>query len=146
MLLVSPFIRILAVVVAFLSVVVPAARAVEIELANASRDGFKSSIKSIGQGIQRGKIVSLLETPLLRRELITFKQQFVSRLSRKPVALKCRYAPAPMKQRRLELKHAVEVRLEIPLDIQLRNAAVSVAVDRGANATESASVIFSLSF
>jgi len=120
--------------------------AVEVEFVKPSRAGLKSSIKSIGRGIQQGNLASLLETSQLRRELLIIKQEFVSRFSRKPVSLKCRYAPAPVKQQRLELKHAVEVRLDVPLNVQLRNASVSVAVDRGANTAESASVIFSFSF
>ena len=122
------------------------ARAVELELFSARKDFVKSSMKAIGKGIEHGDLVSILRSSKTKSDLLVLKKLFYSRFSPKPIAVKCRYGAAPQKKRALNLNHSLEVRVDVPLDVPLKDAAVSVSVDRSHDAHESASVFLSFSF
>lgn len=130
----------------FLIGVANTAVATEIEFMRFSKGSLKSSVKAIGQSLERGRLAQVLEAGQLRREFLILSHRLSNRLGPKPMELRCRYSPAPRKQRRLNLDHVVEVRLDVPLDLRVRDARVSLGVDRGGDDEQKATVFFSFSF
>ena len=122
------------------------ASGVELEFASEKKDFVKSSVKAIGKGIERGDFATVLKKSKTKEGLFTLKRLFYSEAFRKPVEVKCRYGAAPRRKRLLDLNHSVEVRVDVPVDLPLKDAAVSLSVDRGADSAESANVLFSFAF
>ncbi|MFM1846758.1 MAG: hypothetical protein RL417_232 [Pseudomonadota bacterium] len=123
-----------------------AASGVELEFAGGKKDFVKSSVKAIGKGLERGDFLTVLKKSKTKEDLLTLKRLFYSRVLKKPVELRCRYGAAPRKKRLLDLNHAVEVRVDVPLNTPLKDAALSFSVDRAPDSAESANVLFSFSF
>lgn len=120
--------------------------AVELKLVGSNREIFKSSVKAIGKGLEAGDLTTMLRSSRAKESLLSFHRLFYSRKLEKPISLRCRYGAAPKRKRTLDLNHAVEVRLEVPLDIHLKDAALSFSVDGSSDRREEANVLFSFSF
>jgi hypothetical protein len=122
------------------------AAGVELQLVSSKRDFVKSSVRALGEGIERGDFATVLRKAKTRESLLTLTRIFHSSALRKPVQLRCRYGAAPRKKRLLDLNHALEMRVDVPVSVPLKDAAVSFSVDRRADQVESATVLFSFSF
>ncbi len=120
--------------------------AVELKFVGSKKEIFKSSVKAIGKGLEAGDVATILRSSRAKESLLSIHRLFYSRKLPKPIALRCRYGAAPKRKRTLDLNHAVEVRVEVPLDIQLKDAALSFSVDGSSDRREEANVLFSFSF
>lgn len=122
------------------------ASAVELKFVGSNKDIFKSSVKAIGKGLEAGDLMTIVRSSRAKESLLSLHRIFHRRGFQKPLSLRCRYGAAPKRQRTLDLNHAVEVRLDVPLDVHLKDAAISLSVDRSSDNQEEANVLFSFSF
>lgn len=120
--------------------------AVELKIIGSNKEVFKSSVKAIGRGLETGDFATILRTSKVKESLLSFQRLFYTQEVGKPISFRCRYGAAPRRHRTLDLNHAVQIRVDVPLDIHLRDAALSLSVDGSSSRREEANVLFSFSF